>query len=288
MHGIRSGLDAAARRMSPITRIPLRGPAGLFKTVEKHRKCWGILDACNANVSSCPIDVITFHRKGVNSSDDILSGTIELLEKFHNSYPNLCETPFANSEADPTSGWSKNVTSYADASYAHMLVSTVLQHWNAFLMGSLRRLESISHDNAFLSYHPFEFDQRTMLARFLMNESHPISVKFVQKPVYAALGMLSSLSTKATKCHVHKNVSYVASLDHRQYASILLLSTTQNYVDVQIAMNAKWNRTAVAYLAEFIDQEQTNPYAIWLKYNKPPYPNETVLSEMRRAQVNLK
>lgn len=285
MYGVRSGLDAAARKLRSATKIPLRGPAGLFKSADMHKKCWGLLDDCNANVSRCPIDVITFHRKGVNSPDDILTETIDLLNKFHSSYPNLGEIPFANSEADPTSGWSKNVTLYADVHYAYILLTIVFQHWNAYLLGLLHQFESISHDNSFLSYHPFEFSQRTILTRFMMNDTNPKSVKFIQKPVYAALGMLNALASTATKFHTHQSVNYILSLDE-QYAAVLLLSTEQNHFNAEITIHMKWNCTAFAYFAEFIDQEQTNPYYIWLKYNKPSYPNDTVLFEMQRAQVN--
>lgn len=97
-------MNAVTRKMKPQKRIVLRGPAGLFKSAEKHQKCWGLLDACNKDVSYCPIDVITFHRKGINSVTDILSETIELLKIFNSSYPNLYEMSFANTEADPTSG----------------------------------------------------------------------------------------------------------------------------------------------------------------------------------------
>lgn len=249
--------------------------------------CWGLLNVCNANGSLCPIDVITFHRKGLNTPDDILTETIELLKEFHGLYPNLSDMPIANTEADPTSGWSKDITSYADVHYAHMLASIVFQHWNAHLSGLLHQLESISHDNSFLSYPPFEFSQRTLLARFMMNNTHPKSVRFVQKPVYAALGMLSALARKAAQFHTHKSVNYIISLDE-QYAAVLLLSTEQTRVNIEITMNLKWNCTKFVYLAEFVDQEQTNPYAIWLKYQKPSYPNNTVLLEMQRAQVYIK
>lgn len=241
VHGVRSGLEAAARRMRPVTKIPLRGPAGLFKSRENHHLCWGLLDHCNANASLCPIDVITFHRKGESHGpSDILAETIELLNTFNVNYPNLRNFPFANTEADPTSGWSKNVTSYADVHYAHMLVSIVLQHWNAYLRRTLNRLDSISHDNSFLSYHPFEFEQRTILARFAMNETHPQSVSFIQKPVYAAFGMLAALAGMATEMDTKKNVSYILSLGER-YAAVLLLSTEDSRIGkIEIKLNTKW------------------------------------------------
>lgn len=126
-----------------------------------------------------------------------------------------------------------------------------------------------------------------MLARFMMNETYPISVRFIQKPVYSAFGMLAGLSTKATKFFKHKTINYVLSVNE-QYAAVLLLSSDENYLNVRISIGAQWNHTKFAYIAEFIDQEYTNPYNVWLKYNKPAFPNETVWNKMHHAQVNIK
>lgn len=290
VYGVQSGLQAAARRMRPVMKIPLRGPAGLFKSVQKHQLCWGLLDYCNATSNFCPIDVITFHRKGNNTSIDILAETMVLLKIFRDKYPNLKDMSFANTEADIISGWSKALKSNADVHYAHALISVVLQHWNAYVGGSLNGLDSISHDNSFLSYHPFEFEQRTLLARFAMNESHPKSVRFIQKPVYASLGMLSALIKTATKVYSKQNVSYVLSLGEK-YAAALLLSTEDTQADeIVIELHKKWNHVenvTFGYLAEFLEPNRTNPYSVWIKYNRPAYPNETVLSEMIHAQVNM-
>ncbi|XP_031630457.1 alpha-L-iduronidase [Contarinia nasturtii] len=286
-YGVASGLKAGARRMNSMANIPLRGPAGLFKSIERHKLCYGLLMACNYNVSSCPIDVLTFHRKGDNSSTAILMESIELLDILREKYPNL-DLPYANSEADPSSGWSKNVTLYADVNYAHTIVSIVLQHWNAILDGSLNRLESISHDNSFLSFHPFEFLQRTMLARFVMNNTEPKTVHFIQKPVYAALGMLSALAHTANKMETNRNVSYVLSIGE-QYAAALLFSnknTLDDHIDIKLDLNY-WTKSPNAtfgYFAEFLDQTRTNPHSIWTYYKNPPYPNETVFAEMMHAQ----
>lgn len=286
-----SGLEAASRRMRPVTKLDLRGPAGLFKSLEKHQLCYGLLTHCSANISRCPIDIITFHRKGINSSNDILTETIELLEFFRKKYPNLVDMPYANTEADPSSGWSKNVTSYADVHYAHMIVSIVLEHWNALIKGPLKRLESISHDNSFLSYHPFEFEQRTMLARFVMNNTQSKTVYFIQKPAYTAMGMLSSLANMAMAMETKSNVTYILSLGNL-YAAVLLSSTKPNAEHrIEIKFNKNdWQIASdsnVAYFAEFLDQTRTNPFSVWTKYNRPAYPNETVLNEMMHAQVRI-
>lgn len=97
--GVVDGLEAAARRTNPKIRFQLRGPAGLFKTMEKHPLCWGLLEYCNFNSSACPVDVITFHRKGVNSASDILFDSIDLVQRIDGFYPNLKHLPYSNTEA---------------------------------------------------------------------------------------------------------------------------------------------------------------------------------------------
>jgi len=49
----------------------------------------------------------------------------------------------------------------------------------------------LSNDNAFLSYHPFPFTQRTLLARFQVNSTDPPHIQFIRKPIYSAMALLS-------------------------------------------------------------------------------------------------
>lgn len=51
----------------------------------------------------------------------------------------------------------------------------------------------LSNDNAFLSYFPNQFLQRTLLARFQVNNTSPKYVEFIKKPVYTIFGLLSQL-----------------------------------------------------------------------------------------------
>lgn len=197
-----------------------------------------------------------------------------------------------------------------------MLVSIVLQHWNLFLRGPLNRLDSISHDNSFLPFHPFEFEQRTMLAMFLMNKTQLKTVHFIQKPVYArfimfmsmllqcktyiavnianifcyfSLGMLSSLARMASEMEKRKNVSYILSIGEL-YSAVLLFSTQESqYSNIEIKFKIWPNATnaTFGYFAEFLDRTRTNPYELWKKFGKPAYPNDTVLNEMTHAQVRF-
>jgi len=49
----------------------------------------------------------------------------------------------------------------------------------------------LSNDNAFLSYHPFPFSQRTLLARFQVNSTDPPHVQFIRKPIYSVMALMS-------------------------------------------------------------------------------------------------
>lgn len=54
----------------------------------------------------------------------------------------------------------------------------------------------LSNDNGFLSYYPNQFTQRTLLARFQMNQTTPHYVTFVRKPVYMMMGLLALLGDR--------------------------------------------------------------------------------------------
>lgn len=272
--------------------LKLQGPAGLFKLFDKHELCWGMLYSCNANIHECPIDVITYHRKGITSADDILENTRKLIESISKMYPKLSHLPYANTEADPSSGWSKPVDAYSDVRYANTLISIVLQHWNALWREDLSRFLALSHDNAFLSYHPYEFQQRTLLARFRMNESKPVTTEFIQKPVYAALGLLGQLASHATKVFTTPNLTYVVTLD-RRYAAVLLISNIQTPITAPVRLklnigefvgSALVNTTSFSYIVEHLQPNRTDPYAIWKQHCRPSYPNESTLAAMYHAQ----
>lgn len=288
--GISRALKLVASEPYNMT-LKLHGPAGLFKHFDKHQLCWGMLHRCNANIHDCPIDVITYHRKGVTSPNDILDNTQKLIESISKMYPKLSHLPYANTEADPSSGWSKPIEAYAGVGYANMLISIVLQHWNARWREDLSRFDSLSHDNAFLSYHPYEFQQRTLFARFRMNESKPVATELIQKPVYAALGMLSQLASRATKVFTTRNMTYVITLGER-YAAVLLISNAQTSMTAPVRLKLNIaafvglapNTTSFSYIVEHLQANRTDPYTVWRSHCRPWYPNATTLAAMRAAQ----
>lgn len=291
IHRIKRGLKAA----NPEHSLKLRGPAGLFKDSQKHPLCWGVLEYCNNRTKACPIDIVTFHRKGNgNEASEIVDESLDLIKEFSTRFPNLSHFKFSNTEADPIKKWSQPRDFQSDTRYAAILTETILQHWQAIFDGRLENLESISHDNAFLNFYPHVFTQRTLLARFQMNNTMPKHVQYIQKPVFNALGLASYLGEYATEVKTINSTTFIVSGNKNQsekfYACILLAShvnlkiftnKTKNY-EINVANLPK--RDDIFYFVEGIDNKRTNPARIYEAFNKPPFPEYRIFREMRKAQ----
>lgn len=80
----------------------------------------------------------------------------------------------------------------------------IAQHQNLLLANtsSAMRYVLLSNDNAFLSYHPHYFTQRTLTARFQVNNTRPPHVQFLRKPVLTAMALLALLgiAPSLTRC----------------------------------------------------------------------------------------
>lgn len=208
------------------------------------------------------------------------------------------------SEADPSSGWSKPMKINANVQYASKLVHIVLSHWNAIYHRQLPNMLDISHDNAFLSFHPFEFEQRTLLARFRMNLTHPPHVQFVQKPVFAAIGMMGHLAeiaspvlvgSKGTVCLISRGLEKDAF-----YAAIVLTSSEVDRIEdlsdklnhsVTAFRTRNWSdRTGspLVWMAEYLEQDVTDPFHEWTKTGRWPFPDANLRQHMRRKEVSDK
>lgn len=205
---------------------------------------------------------------------------------------------YSNTEADPIKKWSEARDFQSDTRYAAILVETILQHWQAIYDARMKNLESISHDNSFLNYYPHVFTQRTLLARFQMNNTTPKHVQFIEKPVYSALGLASYLGEYASSVTVVENVSYVVSRNKNQtetfYSCILLTShvnlnkfknKTKNY-EIRIS-NLPKDRNDLFYFVEGIDNKRTNPSKIYERIGKPAYPESRFFAEMRKFSTPM-
>lgn len=320
LHGCR----AALQRFAP--HLKLRGPAGLFRSVASHIDshhqhpsphhplCWGVLNACIVNRTACPIDTLTVHRKGTGTAASIVRASDILLAEFAASFPTLNRTfgSYRNTESDPTTGWSHPLPGNANVGYAAVLVETVLLHWNVVRQQHRRRrlplLDGISHDNAFVGYHPFEFEQRTLLAHFRMNNTgQPPDVQIFEKPVYAAMGMVTVAF--AVDAHVANGWQGAAEEDGTgcrwmvssddSFGSVVLVSGGQNVSqNVKLSKDHHWKdqiRVDIKttydsmdwwWMAEYLEQNTTDPHHVWQHNGRPSYPDAALRKRMRSVQVS--
>lgn len=59
--------------------------------------CWGIIDKCNSNLSLCPFDILSYHRKGVGKAEDIIVESLDLLlNNIYIKFPNLRKKKISN------------------------------------------------------------------------------------------------------------------------------------------------------------------------------------------------
>ncbi|KAJ1205242.1 hypothetical protein NDU88_000677, partial [Pleurodeles waltl] len=71
----------------------------------------------------------------------------------------------------------------------------IAQHQNIQIsnFSSSFKYTLLSNDNAFMSYYPHHFTQRTLTARFQMNDTEPPHIQMARKPVLTVMGLLALL-----------------------------------------------------------------------------------------------
>uniref|UniRef100_A0A2K6T4M3 Alpha-L-iduronidase n=1 Tax=Saimiri boliviensis boliviensis TaxID=39432 RepID=A0A2K6T4M3_SAIBB len=202
MQGFLNYYDACSeglRTASPALR--LGGPADSFHPAPRSPLSWGLLRHCHNGTNfftgeaGVRLDYISLHRKGARSSISILEQEKAVAQQIRQFFPKFADTPIYNDEADPLVGWSLPQQWRADVTYAAMVVKVIAQHQNLLLANTSSAIPYalLSNDNAFLSYHPHPFAQRTLTARFQVNNTRPPHVQLLRKPVLTAMGLLALL-----------------------------------------------------------------------------------------------
>lgn len=81
------------------------------------------------------------------------------------------------------------------------------EHLDYMLSNDSQRMNYslLSNDNAFMNYYPHYFTQRTLTARFQMNNTKPPHVQMVRKPVLTVMGLLALLGTCFIFSHTTKH-----------------------------------------------------------------------------------
>ncbi|XP_069684325.1 alpha-L-iduronidase isoform X2 [Periplaneta americana] len=284
-----SGLQDAGRGQ-----LHLGGPAGLFKAREKHPLCWGLLEHC-ADQTTCPLDFISFHKKGDGSGTAIVDQGLQLARNISEMFPALRGIALANDEADPLTGWSKSEPWRADVRYASLVASVIAQHQLVMVRQHGFPLKLLSNDNAFLNYHPYYFSQRTLLTRFQMNHTNPPHVQFFKKPVYVTMALLSLLGTRQLDVEIltpDDRLSVLAAGSSGQNpwsGAVLLVFNNDTESDPQQSVNVRLRvhnirGSSPRFVMYLLNNYLTNPAQVWQQHGSIYFPDFTLRSLIRAAE----
>ncbi|XP_070539995.1 alpha-L-iduronidase-like isoform X2 [Ptychodera flava] len=307
------GLKAASPQLK------FGGPGGGCKDPPKSPICWALLEHCESGKNyftgeiGVRLDYISIHHKGEGSSSYLLNTELETIQRMQLMHPKLAYLPFYNDEADPLVGWSKGEDWRADARYAAVVAKIIAQHQNLILSkpGNTIHYALLSNDNGFMNFNPHFFDERTLLARFQMNNTKPRSVQFIKKPVFSVMGLLALLGEEQLQAVVKvdgsavsntSNVGVIASqhtptfngtADSWQAAILIYNSddTSHSFGQDTIMLNLplfdrtkKRPNSELLYAVYLIDNQHGNPNALWEKMGKPVFPTKDQFREMRKQQ----
>lgn len=299
------------RDASPALR--LGGPGDSFHPPPLSPLCWGLLAHCDhgANFFSgergVRLDYIALHKKGAGSSIYILEQEKAAVQQIQQLFPKFAGTPIYNDEADPLVGWSLPQPWRADVTYAAMVVKVIAQHQNLLVAAnsSALRYALLSNDNAFLSYHPHPFTQRTLTARFQVNNTRPPHVQLLRKPVLTALGLLALLDGEQLWAEVSQagavldsnhTVGVLASAHRpagpadawRATLLVYVSDDTRAHANRSVAVTLRMRGVPpgqdLVYVTLRMDNQRCSPHAQWQRLGRPTFPSAHQFRQMRAAE----
>ncbi|NXA08851.1 IDUA iduronidase, partial [Sapayoa aenigma] len=303
------------RAASPL--LKFGGPGDSFHPLPKSPICWSLLCHCYNGTNfftgetGVRLDYISLHKKGSGSSLYILQQEVEAVQQIQKLFPNFSSVAIYNDEADPMVGWSIPQLWRADVTYAAMVVKIIIQHQNLLISKANNTINYtlLSNDNAFLSYYPHYFTQRTLTARFQMNNTQPPYVQMVRKPVLTVMGLLALLGEKQIFAEVkssggentqNSTVGVLASVhipsemqpSDSWQAALLMYSSEDNRTSSSIntvTVNATHfpSLRELVYVTYYLDNNQTNPYLKWKNLGSPDFPSPEQFQQIRDAEDPL-
>ncbi|CAG2165638.1 unnamed protein product, partial [Oppiella nova] len=112
------------------------------------------------------LDFISLHEKGKKGQSSYTDASEDkALTDIEKEFQILKQIPFVDNEGDPEAGWNQNRTWRADNRYAATVVQVVARH--IYQYNHTNKMSLFGFDHGFLSFYPFQFTQRTLLARCL-------------------------------------------------------------------------------------------------------------------------
>nr|XP_057926141.1 alpha-L-iduronidase isoform X1 [Doryrhamphus excisus] len=293
--------------------LRLGGPGDSCHSPPHSPYCWAMLQHCYNGTNyftgetGVRIDYIALHKKGGGYSMPILQQEIQTMEEINQRFPLFSNLPVYNDEADPLVGWSRPQEWRADVTYAAMAVKVISQHQNLKIANSTMNYTLLSNDNAFLSYHPHPFTQRTLTARFQVNNTQPPHVQLIRKPILTVMGLLALLGETQVLTQVlnslganDSTVGVLASSHQPQFpwgpdswqATVLVYNsddnrTSTNTDDVTVSLRGLEPYTGLVYVTYLMDNNVSNPYHQWQSMGSPSYPTVDQFRQLRNTQDPL-
>lgn len=276
--------------------------------------CWALLQHCHngknffSGETGVRIDYIALHKKGGGYSLPILQQEIQTVGEIQEHFPHFRSLPVFNDEADPLVGWSRPQEWRADVTYAAMVVKVIHQHQDLLLTdpNSTINYTLLSNDNAFLSYHPHPFTQRTLTARFQVNNTQPPHVQLIRKPVLTVMGLLALLGETQVRAQVlnsagssssSSTVGVLASVHtpvrpggSDSWQAVVLLynsddnSTSTKTDDVTVSLKGLAAQKDLVYVTYYMDNNVTSPYQLWQSMSSPDFPTAEQFRRLRSLQ----
>ncbi|XP_019513592.1 PREDICTED: alpha-L-iduronidase [Hipposideros armiger] len=299
------------RAASPTLR--LGGPGDSFHPPPHSPLCWGLLGHCHHGTNfftgevGVRLDYIALHKKGAGSSIAILEQEKAAMQQIQQLFPKFADTPIYNDEADPLVGWSLPQPWRADVTYAAMVVKVIAQHQNLLVANasSSIRYALLSNDNAFLSYHPHPFTQRTLTARFQVNNTRPPHVQLLRKPVLTAMGLLALLDEEQLWAEVSQagvvqdsnhTVGVLASAHYptgpadawRATVLVYASNDTRAHANRSVALSLRLHGVplgpGLVYVTLYLDNQLCSPHGEWQRLGRPVFPSPEQFRRMREAE----
>ncbi|XP_075798989.1 alpha-L-iduronidase isoform X3 [Microtus pennsylvanicus] len=299
------------RIASPTLR--LGGPGDSFHPLPKSPLCWSLLRHCANGTNfftgevGVRLDFISLHKKGAGSSISILEQEVAVVEQIQQLFPEFKDTPIYNDEADPLVGWSLPQPWRADVTYAALVVKVIAQHQNLLLANSSSSMRYVllSNDNAFLSYHPHPFSQRTLTARFQVNNTRPPHVQLLRKPVLTVMGLMALLDGEQLWAEVSEagavldsnhTVGVLASIHRPEVSSeawrttVLIYASDDTHehlnrsIPVTLHLRGVPPGLGLVYVVRYLDNQLCSPYSEWQQMGQPVFPSAEQFRRMRMVE----
>ncbi|CAL8346343.1 unnamed protein product [Lota lota] len=307
------------RAASPALRFG--GPGDSCHTPPHSPYCWAMLQHCYNGTNfftgqtGVRLDYIALHKKGGGFSLPILQQEVQTMQEIQDQFPLFRSLAVYNDEADPLVGWSRPLPWRADVTYAAMVVKVIAQHQDLMSRGTTAggsiNYTLLSNDNAFLSYHPYPFTQRTLTARFQVNNTRPPHVQLIRKPVLTVMGLLALLGDVEVQAQVLDleggrglNGSTVGVLASTQkprspgssdswQAAVLIYnsndssSSTRTHratLTLKGLASLSFPFPDLIYVTYYQDNNVTNPQQLWQAMGSPDFPTAQQFQQLRAAE----